>query len=99
MRGVGDADTRIMRNISRAVLVYHRELDTFLDPIAQEQTRLLEEKFGVASKVSIREIEHTTAKGFVMADVTRGGVVHDETIMFGNGTVWYVSSESAPDLP
>ena len=99
LRGVGDAETKMMRNLSRAVLLYHREMGSFLDPIAREQTLILEQKFGAATSVAVGEVEHTGAKGFVFANVTRNGRVHKESIMFGGGTVWYVSSESAPDLP
>jgi hypothetical protein len=99
LRGVKDGQTEMMRNLSRAVLLYHREVGLFLEPIAKEQTLLLEQKFGAASSVVVSEIDHTGAKGFVFANVTRNGRVHKETIMFGGGTVWYVSSDSAPDLP
>src|SRR5687768_5157382 len=98
LRGVGDADTKMMRNLSRAVLVYHEELGDFLGPNAREDAAALEKRFGVASDVGISTIEHTGVKGFVFAKVTRNGVVHEESIMFGQGTIWDVSSESASDL-
>jgi len=97
LRGVGDAETKMMRNLSRAILIYHDELGSFLDPLARDQAAELQQKFGVVTNITVRDIEHTGVKGFVFANVTRDGIDHSETIMFGQGTVWYISSESASD--
>ena len=66
LRGVGDADTKMMRNLSRAVLLYHEELGEFLDPSARENAAALEKRFGIASDIGISTIEHTGVKGLFL---------------------------------
>src|SRR5688572_17724009 len=78
LRGVSDADEKMMHNLSQAVLIYHREMGSFLKENAREQAIRLEQQYGKATEVGITNIEHTGVKGFVFANVKRKGAVHEE---------------------